>query len=122
MATIDTIDPRTMTVTGSVPDMTAEEVAKAVARAREASVTWAELPFRERANHLVRVRSLLLDRVDSIVEVICQETGKIPHEALTTEIFAACETIQHYRKHGAAYLRPQKVSAGLMAHKKAFRF
>ena len=37
---IDTIDPRTMTVTGSVPDMDAEDVAKAVARAREAAAAW----------------------------------------------------------------------------------
>ncbi len=118
---IDTIDPRTMTVTGSVPDMGAEEVAKAVARAREAAVSWSTLSFRERAEHLVRVRSLLLERAESIVEVICAETGKIPHEALTTEIFAVCETIEHYRKHGATYLAARKVSAGMMAHKRAYR-
>ena len=121
MASLETIDPRTMTVTGSVPDRGAEEVAKALSRAREASVSWSELPFKDRAAHLVRVRSLLLDRVDSVVEVICQETGKLPHEALTTEIYATCETIEHYRKHGAHYLRPRKVSAGLMAHKRAYR-
>jgi acyl-CoA reductase-like NAD-dependent aldehyde dehydrogenase len=119
--TIETVDPRTMAVTGSVPDMDAEDVGKAVARAREAAATWSVLPFRERAGHLVRVRSLLLDRVDAIVDVICQETGKIPHEAITTEVFAVCETIEHYRKHGAGYLAPRKVPSGMMAHKKAYR-
>src|SRR5262245_33319792 len=98
-----------MTVTGSVPVMDAEDVAKAVARAREAAATWSVVPFAERAAHLVQVRALLLDRLDAIVAVICQETGKIPHEAITTEVFAVCETIEHYRKHGAGYLAPRKV-------------
>jgi acyl-CoA reductase-like NAD-dependent aldehyde dehydrogenase len=120
--TIDVLDPRTGAVTGSVPDMTADDVAKAVASAREASVVWGELPFKARAAHLIHVRSILLDRVDEIVEVICASTGKLPHEALSTEVFAACETIEHYRKHGAKYLEPRRVSAGLMGTtKKAYR-
>jgi acyl-CoA reductase-like NAD-dependent aldehyde dehydrogenase len=120
--TIDVLDPRTGAVTGSVPDMTADDVAKAVAQAREASVVWAELSFKARAAHLTHVRSILLDRVDEIVEVICASTGKLPHEALSTEVFAACETIEHYRKHGAKYLQSRRVSAGLMGTtKKAYR-
>jgi acyl-CoA reductase-like NAD-dependent aldehyde dehydrogenase len=120
-ASIDTVDPRTMTVTGAVPDQGAEEVAKAVARARESAATWSTLSFRERAAHLVRVRSLLLDRVEAVVDVICQETGKVPHEALTTEVVAACEMIDHYRRHGAGYLAARRVRTGMLSHKRAYR-
>lgn len=119
---IEAIDPRTNTRIGLVPDMTPEEVQLAVGEARIAFESWSGLSFGERTEHLLRVRDLLLDRLEEIVDVVVSETGKLPAEAIFTEIMTACETIQYYAKNGEKALRPQKASSGLMSHKKAVRY
>jgi acyl-CoA reductase-like NAD-dependent aldehyde dehydrogenase len=118
---IETYDPRTGALLAVVPDTGPDEVRAAVARARAASVDWARLTYAERAAHLLTVRDRLLDRAESLVEVICAETGKQRAEAVTTELMAVCETMDWYGKHGAAALRPQRVAPGTMAHKKAWK-
>ena len=119
---IETFDPRTGELIGTVPDMGPEDVAVAVARARVAFEAWGGLGFAERRAHIFAVRDLLLDRLEEVVEVITAETGKLSAEAVFTEVMTACETIQYNAKHGERALRPQKVSAGLMGHKQAMRF
>lgn len=118
---IETYDPRDSTLLAVVPDMSAEQVRAAIARARAAAQSWAALPFRERSRYLLAVRDRLLDRAEELVEVICAETGKQPAEAVTTELMAVCETMDWYAKHGERILRPQPVSPGTMAHKKAWK-
>ena len=53
-----------------------------VARAREAFGAWSGLGFEQRLDHVLAVRDLLLDRIDQVVDVICNETGKLEPEAL----------------------------------------
>ena len=118
---IESIDPRSGASLGRVPDMDATEVAAAVARARVAFEAWGTLSFAERREHILSVRDLLLDRLESLVATITSETGKLDAEAVFTEIMTACETIQYYARHGERALRPEKVSAGLMSHKQAVR-
>ena len=118
---IETFDPRTGASLGTVPDMGVDEVAAAVARARTAFEAWGGLDFAERREHVLRVRDLLLDRLEDVVEIITAETGKLTAEAVFTEVMTACETIQYYAKHGEQALKPRKVSAGLMSHKQAVR-
>ena len=118
---IETFDPRSGVSLGQVPDRNAVEVGEAVARARVAFDAWGGLAFDERREHILSVRDLLLDRLERIVAVITSETGKLDAEAVFTEVMTACETIRYYAKHGERALRPQKVSAGLMSHKRAER-
>jgi succinate-semialdehyde dehydrogenase/glutarate-semialdehyde dehydrogenase len=116
---IETIDPRTNRVTGRVPDMGPEEVAATVDAARAAFPVWSAMPFRERADHIAAVRDALLDRAEEIVDIICAETGKTEAEAVTTEVMASCELIEHYLHTGEKALRPERVSPGMMRHKRA---
>jgi acyl-CoA reductase-like NAD-dependent aldehyde dehydrogenase len=112
-------DPRTDRLIGLVPTMNADDVALAVHEARDAFESWSGLSFTQRAEHLLRVRDLLLDRVRELIGVITSETGKLGTEAVVTEIMGACEAIGYYAKHGEKALRPRKLSAGSMLHKKA---
>jgi acyl-CoA reductase-like NAD-dependent aldehyde dehydrogenase len=122
MTTIDSLDPRTGEVVGSVPVHSAEDVQMALNRARDASLVWSKLTVGQRMEHLLAIRDLLLDRADEIVEVICAETGKLEAEALSSELLATCELIEFYRKHGRAALRTRRVPTGSMfAHKRAWR-
>lgn len=118
---IETRDPRTNKVIARVPDHTVEDVAAAVLVARDAQPSWSALSFEHRAEHLLQIRDLMLDRAETIVDVICSETGKLPSEAVVTELFATAELIDHYTRHGAKMLAPEKVSPGTMLTKKAMR-
>lgn len=120
--TIETFDPRSGRSLATVPDMGADDVQAAVERAEAAFGPWSRRSFAERAEHLLGVRDLLLDRAEAIIEVICNETGKLASEAVMTELMAVCETIDHYARHGAPALAPQKVKPGTMAHKRALRW
>lgn len=120
--TFETLDPRTGEVLARLPEHGPEEVATAVARARQAFGAWSALPFEQRLDHVLAVRDLLVDRMDDVVDVICRETGKLEAEALAAEVLASCELIEHYRRHGAKALRPEKVPVGaLLPHKRAWR-
>lgn len=117
---IETTDPRTGKVIARVPDHSAADVAAAVLVARDNQRAWSALSFDERAEHLLAVRDLMLDRAESIVEVICSETGKLASEAVMTELFATAELIRHYTSHGARILGPQKIRTGTLVSKKAY--
>lgn len=119
--TFETTDPRTGARLATLPEAGPQEVAAAVERARAAARAWGALTYRERAEHLLGVRDRLLDRAEDLVEVICSETGKLPAEAVTTELLTVCEAIDWYAKHGAAALRPERVGVPMMPHKKAHK-
>ncbi len=119
--TIETRDPRTDTLLAIVPDQSEQDVRAAVARARAAADSWSDLPYRDRAAQLLKVRDRLLDRAEELVEVICSETGKQPAEAVTTELMAVCETMGWYARRGARALRSVPVSPGTLAHKTAWK-
>jgi acyl-CoA reductase-like NAD-dependent aldehyde dehydrogenase len=118
---IETRDPRTGRVIARVPDHSAEDVAAAVFVARDNQRAWAALDYAERTEHLLAVRDLMLDRAETLVDVICSETGKLASEAVMTELVATAELIDHYAKHGAKALADEKVRPGTMLHKKAYR-
>ncbi|HEX8804408.1 MAG TPA: aldehyde dehydrogenase family protein [Acidimicrobiales bacterium] len=120
--TFETRDPRSGEVLAEVPDQGPAEVAAAVARARAAFGPWSALSVEARIEHVLAVRDLLLDRLDDVVATVTRETGKLEVEAVTAEILATCELIEHYKRHGARALRPERVPTGaLLAHKKAWR-
>jgi acyl-CoA reductase-like NAD-dependent aldehyde dehydrogenase len=115
------VDPRDGRSIGLVADQGPEEVRAAVERARAAFPGWSALPFAARADHLLAVRDALLDRLDEVVDTICAETGKLPAEALTTEVLVVCETIGYYARHGERFLRSERVGTGSLTHKRALR-
>jgi acyl-CoA reductase-like NAD-dependent aldehyde dehydrogenase len=112
-------DPRTGKSLGFVPEMTADDVALAVHQARDAFEGWSGLSFGQRAEHLLRVRDLLLDRIDDVVEVIRAETGKLAVEAITNEVLPTCDLIGFYAKKGEVALRPRRVGSGSLFHKRS---
>jgi acyl-CoA reductase-like NAD-dependent aldehyde dehydrogenase len=114
-ARIETINPSTLETIGSVADMDAAEVRQAVQRARSAFRVWGRLDFHERREQLLRVRDLMLDRMDDVVDRICAETGKLRNEAVFTEVFVTADLIEFYARHGEKMLRSQRVPTGIFA-------
>ena len=103
---IELQSPATLEVIGGFDVCSAQEVALAIAKAREAQKDWAALGYAQRAKHLAKLQSLLVTRCDEIMASIASESGKANMEALA-EVIAACDALQYYAKHAARILKTQ---------------
>ena len=79
-----------------IPQSSADDVAQAFARARKAQQAWSRVSLDDRAETLLRLHDLILDRQDEIIDLIVLESGKArkhafdepPHVALTARYYA----------------------------------
>lgn len=118
---IESINPATGEVIGTVPEMGEGEVREAVQRARRAFEFWSSLPFERRAEHILAVCDLMIDRSRDIARSISKETGKPLGDAYITELFTTADLIHFYARKGKKILRPRQVSTGLFLNKKAYK-
>jgi hypothetical protein len=87
----DSTSPATGEVVGSFPLDGPEQVAAAVARAREAQPGWAELGFDSRRRALQAYKALLVRRTDELVDLVHRENGK-PHADALMEVVLIAST------------------------------
>src|SRR5687767_7789990 len=73
---MESLNPATGEILGTVPVAGPEEVAAAVARAREASRRWGQMSFAARKGELVSFRRALAGRAEEMAELIHRENGK----------------------------------------------
>ncbi len=118
---IESRNPATGEVIGSVRVNDEAEVREAVQRARKAFETWSTLGPRERARQLGRVQSVLAAEAGSVAERIAAETGKPRLEALLSEVFASCELLKALRREAPRVLAPKSVDTGLLKTKRAWK-
>jgi acyl-CoA reductase-like NAD-dependent aldehyde dehydrogenase len=111
-------DPATGEVVGSVPVHTAEDVDAAVARAREAAAAWSALSFSDREAELARFRAALAGAADELADLIHRENGKTRLDAIV-EVYMALSHLQHAAHRAEKALRSHKVSPGLLANFRA---
>jgi aldehyde dehydrogenase (NAD+) len=78
---LESFNPATGEVLGSVPRATADDVARAVDTAREAYERWRLVPAPRRAEVLYRFAALLVDHKQELTELMAREMGKVLAEA-----------------------------------------
>lgn len=116
---IQCFDPATRERLGTVPVDDPAQVRLAIARAREAQIGWAETSFALRRRVLRRVADAILERIDDLVELIVRDSGKTRENALMGEIWTVLEKLRWTAANGPKHLRPERVSSGLLMHKRA---
>jgi succinate-semialdehyde dehydrogenase / glutarate-semialdehyde dehydrogenase len=99
--------PLTGAVIGEVPVGTSDDVAAAVARARQVQQAWAAAPVRDRAAVLLRYHDLVLDRQDELLDLIQAENGKARVWAFE-EIMDQAVTARYYARLAPRILKPQR--------------
>lgn len=77
----DLHNPSTGEVTGQAPCCTGEEVLEAIEAAAAAYPSWRATPARKRTQILYRVRELLIEHMDELTMLVCEENGKTWAEA-----------------------------------------
>src|SRR5436305_11342609 len=79
--TLVSTNPATGDEVGRFPIASADDVAAAVARAREASTWWTGLGHAGRRQRLLRYRSVLANRLGELAALVRREAGKPAAEA-----------------------------------------
>lgn len=90
-----------------IPQSSAEDVAEAFRRARRAQEAWAATPVHVRAEKLLNLHDLILDRQDEITDLICWESGKSRKHAFDEPLHVAM-TARYYARTHERHLAPAK--------------
>ncbi|MEU7994862.1 aldehyde dehydrogenase family protein [Micromonospora sp. NPDC049060] len=105
--------PATGAEAGRLPVATAEDVGRAVERARAAGEWWAGLGFGGRRERLLRWRTLLARRIEEIAELVHVEGGK-PIADAVVELVSAVEHIDWAARNAGRVLGPRRVRSRLV--------
>lgn len=109
---IKSINPATLEFLGEVPSMGEKEVHQAVMAARAVQPSWQALGFSGRVKYFNRLKEIILNEMDSLVELISRETGKPKIEAYGGEVLPAMDLIQHFAKNAEKILRRETLKLG----------
>ncbi|WP_033340204.1 aldehyde dehydrogenase family protein [Catenuloplanes japonicus] len=106
--TLTSTNPATGETVGTFPVATPDDVAAAVARAREAAAWWAGLGFTGRRERLRRWRVRFAQRLDEITALTHREGGKPVYDA-TLEAASALEHLDWAANNAKRVLGPRRV-------------
>ncbi|HEX9255448.1 MAG TPA: aldehyde dehydrogenase family protein [Candidatus Angelobacter sp.] len=110
-------NPATQEIIGTLPNLTAAQIADAVSKAAAAQARWASMPVRDRLRILSRFADLLCDQKDAVASVISREAGKPQAEAFATEILVVLDTVKYLKNNLPGFLRPEPIPHGNPAMK-----
>jgi acyl-CoA reductase-like NAD-dependent aldehyde dehydrogenase len=68
---------------------------------------------------LERILAHVVDHADELCELVCRTSGKTREHAMMGEIWPVAEKLRWTMANGERHLRPERVSSGLLAHKRA---
>lgn len=91
---IDVTNPATQEIIAQVPCATQAEMQRAVASAKEAFLTWKEVPVSERARVMMRYQALLKEHHDEVATILASETGKTFDDA-KGDVWRGIEVVEH---------------------------
>src|SRR3954464_11022205 len=108
-ATLESFNPATGELVGSVATIVPEEVQGVVDDVARIQPAWAELPVKTRAAYMRRAADALLDDIDEIAELLTTEQGKPRNESYTMELLPTVDALHWCAKAGPKILADEKV-------------
>jgi malonate-semialdehyde dehydrogenase (acetylating)/methylmalonate-semialdehyde dehydrogenase len=90
----DIVNPATQEVLAQVPFATDEEIAAAVASAKQAYKTWKNTPLATRARIMLKLQALVREHMSRIAQTLSAEQGKTLADA-EGDVFRGLEVVEH---------------------------
>lgn len=115
---IESRNPATGEIVGTVAIQGPDEVCLAVEAARRSAASWSTLSARQRRRHLLQARAGLVRSRDEIADLISRETGKPPQDAYL-EVLTACMLLTWSANSAERILAPRRVPTRPFFFKKA---
>ncbi|MEN6328364.1 MAG: aldehyde dehydrogenase family protein, partial [Syntrophomonas sp.] len=107
--------PATGEILGYSPLHTEYELKEMMHRARIAQESWCRLPVRKRARVVLRIRDYIVNHLDELTEIICNDNGKTLTDALVAEIFPATVAISFYCRNAPRFLKEVRLPVSHVA-------
>lgn len=114
---LDCTNPATGETITTLPMASREEVERKLEIAREASESWSTLSVRQRAKVIRKAQKALVARMDEIVEVVLEESGKTDFDGII-EMLTTLEIMRFNRKMAPRALAPEVRPLGLVVKNK----
>ncbi|MBN1440520.1 MAG: aldehyde dehydrogenase family protein [Anaerolineales bacterium] len=111
---IQSVNPNTGEILGSVPVCGEGEVREAVGRARAAQPDWAARTLAERVRMMRRIQEALVDRADEITSLVSREMGKSETETIIGDVLLVLTSLTGYINLAPKVLRVRRQSQGLL--------
>jgi succinate-semialdehyde dehydrogenase/glutarate-semialdehyde dehydrogenase len=108
--TLDSFNPATGELVGSVDTITPEQVQGVVDEVAEVQQFWAELSLDDRASYMRDAADALLADIDEIAELLTHEQGKPRVESYTMELLPAVDLLHWCADNGPKILADEKIS------------
>jgi acyl-CoA reductase-like NAD-dependent aldehyde dehydrogenase len=107
--TLDSRNPATGELLGSVLASAPEDVERAVAAARKVQPLWALLRVEDRARYMRRVAQAIIDEFEELARLIGREQGRPRAEVASMELLAAIDALIWVADEGARVLGYRRV-------------
>ena len=117
---IENTCPMTGEMIGRIPIATPEEVTAVVSRARHAQPAWAALTVEQRAEYMLKVRDIFVERREWVLDTIRKDTGKTRADALLADVFTVVDGTTYFCKRAPKALAPKRVSLHFFKNKKSY--
>ena len=109
---VQDINPATGEAFFEIAETDLSQMPEIIRRARAAQALWAAKSYRERAEHIFRMRRYIVDHAEELAKTVSQSNGKTLTDALATEVMPCALACNWYGKNAAKYLKPKMRGGG----------
>ncbi|MDQ3103512.1 MAG: aldehyde dehydrogenase family protein [Actinomycetota bacterium] len=104
-------NPATGETIAHVPELSADDVAALVAKARQAQPGWEAAGFAERGRILMAARAWMVRSGERVVQTICAETGRPADETQFAELAYGITALEFWAKQAPVYLADEEIES-----------
>src|ERR687891_2603856 len=122
MGTLESFNPATGELVGTVDTITPDQVESVVADVAEVQPFWGELSLDDRARYMRQAADALLADLDEIAELLTNEQGKPRVESYTMELLPTVDSLKWIADNGPEILADEKLSMPLFLKSKSAKF
>src|SRR6266511_3190414 len=110
MGQLESFNPATGELVGSVETITPAQVQGVVDEVAEVQPFWGQLSLGDRARYLRRAADVVLEEIDEIAELLTREQGKPRTESYTMELLPTVDLLHWCADAGPEILADEKIS------------
>ena len=108
MEKLKAISPITGEELGVYSIPSTQEIKESVEKSRTAYKNWKNFTIQQRIKYISKMKDLLIQELDEVVDLICKDNGKAKLEALSSDILMCIDSICYYQKYARKILAREK--------------
>jgi acyl-CoA reductase-like NAD-dependent aldehyde dehydrogenase len=109
MGKLESFNPATGELVGTVETITAKQVPEVVADVAEVQPFWAQLSLEDRARYMRRAADVLVEEMDDVAALLTREQGKPITESYTMEVLPTIDALHWCARAGPEVLADERV-------------